>query len=211
MAKQETHYEWIMSRSAADEKLAQIILSYEDYFDEMNFQPGSIIDSFITYKILGSNGSWQTTYDDFYMMSLDGNYRFYVANLEDEIAGQTNGIDRTIEISPEYLDDKAVILHEMIHAHENLINNEWLFYHDIILLCLYNDLKGKITDLDAKILEHTHVIRGDSISMEGGSHDILFLLKGLDLDLRCGFELGTVCGYGRKELFNGHAEEGTPK
>lgn len=73
------------------------------------------------------------------------------------------------------------------------------FIRDVLLLGLYNDLKGRITDLDSHILAHANIHSGTSITVEGGNHDVLFHLKSLDLDLRRGYPLGTVCGYGRDE------------
>jgi hypothetical protein len=88
----------------------------------------------------------------------------------------------------------------MIHAYESLLEKRWHVYHDILMISLYNELKSKIDDLDSRILNHTHSIPQVRITEQGGSHDLLFFLKSLDLDLRCGFKLGTVCGYGRDEF-----------
>jgi hypothetical protein len=69
--------------------------------------------------------------------------------------------------------------------------------HDVVLLCLYNDLKPKTPDPDRLIIEHAHLLTGVNITELGGRHDVLFLLKNYDLDLRHNLPLGTVCGYDR--------------
>lgn len=182
--------------------------SYElEYFEDMMFEPHSIVDEFIKYNGIDKDGLSHQVYDDYHMGLLENGFNVYIKDLDEAVGGQTDRENKNIFINSKHSDDKATILHEMIHAHEVILERRESFYHDILLLCLYNNLKGKVSDIDEKILAHTHAINGEIISEQGGSHNILFLLKSLDLDLRCGFELGTVCGYGRKELFNGHAGE----
>ncbi len=184
--------------------------SYEsEYFEDMMFEPHSVVDEFIKYTGSDRAGVSHEAYDDYHMGLLENGFNVYIKDLDEDIGGQTDRKNKSIFINSNHSDDKATVLHEMIHAHEVILESRESFYHDILLLCLYNDLKGKISDIDAKILAHTHAINGEIISEQGGSHDVLFLLKSLDLDLRCGFELGTVCGYGRQELFNSHAEANT--
>ena len=69
---------------------------------------------------------------------------------------------------------------------------------------LYLDLKGKLSadnpgypndDLDVLIHKHANFSDVLLIAEQGGSHDLLFFLKSLDLDLRFGYDLGTVFGY----------------
>jgi hypothetical protein len=69
-------------------------------------------------------------------------------------SGVTNTKSKTVTISPESIDDYTVLLHEMIHAYEDLLNSTKPFSRDILLLCLYNHLKEKIDNLDDMIIEH---------------------------------------------------------
>lgn len=64
-----------------------------------------------------------------------------------------------------------------------------MFYHDAVLYCLYRDLNERIE-------AHGHILNSSQIAKTGGVHDILFLLKSFDLDLKMGYKLGTVFGYG---------------
>lgn len=73
-----------------------------------------------------------------------------------------------------------------------------LFYHDTLLWALYTNLKDKIDDLDKIVLNYAHILNEPSIYDQGGLHDILFLLKSLDLDMRMGYQLGTTFGYDMK-------------
>jgi len=191
---------WFETATLADRQLYITVLQYEeDYFPDMTFKPDSIISDFIRLEMPCDNGVYVTDYEDgpeeLFSIS-DGYYRCFINNLDDSI-GRVNKKERTLTISPEYANDKSTILHEMIHAYISLVDYYAQFYHDILLLCLYNNLKGKISDLDNRILGHAHVWKCTEITKRGGSHDILFFLKSLDLDLRCGYKLGTVCGYGR--------------
>ena len=69
----------------------------------------------------------------------------------------------------------------------------------MLLTCLYRDLSGKIPDLKVRLIMHSHITVAEQTARQGGWHGMLFYLKSLELDLRCGFKLGTVCGYGRDE------------
>lgn len=178
-------------------RLAVLIEGYElEYFEDMKFEPNSIVDDFIKFEY---NNEQTYSYDDFDISLDKGYYRYYVEKL-DGPAGIAYTKERKIVIDSDYAEDKGTILHEMIHAYEALINKYWPVFHDILLISLYNDLKIRIDDLDARILNHTHSISQVRITEQGGSHDLLFFLKSLDLDLRCGYKFGTVCGYGRDEF-----------
>lgn len=115
----------------------------------------------------------------------------------DGCSGQYSIKDNTITISPEYKDDKAVILHEMVHYYEENIRlriNPAL--NETLLLVLYKKLSPLIPDIDKEIEKHADLYYLDDLENSGGQHSILFYLKTLDLDLMCGFPFGTVFGYG---------------
>ena len=59
----------------------------------------------------------------------------------------------------------------------------------------------KIPELDNIITGHAHLLNESVLYKQGGLHDILFLLKSFDLDIRMGYPLGTVFGYGRIDIF----------
>ena len=108
----------------------------------------------------------------------------------------------TITVEPDA--DDSTILHEMIHLHEFLINDQPMYFHDMLYWALYRDLKDKIPKLDEIITGHAHLLTESSLFNQGGLHDILFLLKSFDLDIRMGYPLGTVFGYGRIDDFKGY-------
>ncbi len=104
-------------------------------------------------------------------------------------------------VPPGALEDDVTILHEMIHLHESVINDLPMFYHDMLYWALYQDLRTKIDGLDGAINDHAHILTGQQLYRNGGLHDILFLLKSFDLDIRKGYPMGTVFGYGRVDEF----------
>lgn len=63
------------------------------------------------------------------------------------------------------------------------------------------DFGSKLKDMRInKHLSQEQLAKRIKIAQAGGNHDILFFLKSLDVDLRCGYTLGTVCGYGRTKF-----------
>ena len=124
-------------------------------------------------------------------------YTFFTYHITDlgDFSGCFNRKDYSLSVDSSSIDDNPVVLHEMIHLHEFVINDLPMFYHDAVLYCLYRDLKSKITDLNERIEAHGHILNSSQIAETGG-HDVLFLLKSFDLDLKMGYKLGTVFGYG---------------
>ena len=97
------------------------------------------------------------------------------------------------------------ILHEMIHLHEYVINGLPLYFHDMIFWALYQDLREKIPALDEIVNHHSHQLTQSNLQSAGGNHDLLFLLKSFDLDIRMDYPLGTVFAYGRQDLFKSYS------
>ena len=113
--------------------------------------------------------------------------------------------DQTLTVSPAVLEDGITIPHELIHLHEFVINDLPMYYHDMVYWALYKDLRNKIPDLDDIITGHAHLLTGSTIYGEGGTHDILFLLKSFNLDIRMGYPLGTIFAYGRADIFKSYS------
>ena len=116
-------------------------------------------------------------------------------------SGYFNPKEQILCVQREALDDDKVILHEMIHLHEYVINELPMYFHDMLYWALYKDLCKKIPKLDEIIEGHAHILTGSSLYSKGGLHDILFLLKSFDLDIRQRYPLGTVFAYGREIEF----------
>jgi len=198
-------HEWLVAAGPEDKQLFNTIIEYQDdYFKDMTFQTDSItMHDYLYYKIADENGVFQSPgADAIPELSSITNfcYRFYVRQLPKTIDGRINLKERIIEISPEAINNPAVIMHEMIHAYEDALSVVSNLYRDILFMCLHKQLRSKIDNLDDLVLSHSHIFEAEDTYRRGGSHDILFFLKSLDLDLQLGYPLGTVCGYGRDEM-----------
>jgi len=202
-----TQKQWensVKTMTADDQRLSTAIFEYEDqYFEDFTLKPDSILHDLLVYEVQDKKGNTFEDFDDLpAVMELGENYTFKIKKLKNCI-GVCNTRLMKITIDPEYAENSAVILHEMIHAYIDLFKKskyaiiETLF--ECLLLRLYNDLKTKIPDLEKRIIEHTHTIGQEDFKGKG-SHGLLFFLKSLDLDLRLGLPLGRIYGYGRENI-----------
>lgn len=93
----------------------------------------------------------------------------------------------------------------MIHLHESVINDLPIYFHNMLYWALYQSLKQRISKLDEIITGHAHMLTESGLYEAGGLHDVLFLLKSFDLDIRKEYDLGTVFGYGRAGMLKAYA------
>lgn len=173
--------------------------AHQYLFDDMLFSKGSITNQFIMVKAKNDAGEWVDRVGDLPPELNDFTYDwfdYYVADLDEGTAGCFKPDEQSITIDTEHVGDEPVILHEMIHLHEYVLNELPMFYHDSYFWCLYTDLRDKIPDLDERIRDYGHVHKENNLAELGGIHDLTFLLKSFDIDLRMGYKLGTVFGYG---------------
>lgn len=182
-----------------DRKLWEKVIQFSDFFEDMLFTPGTITYPFLECKISDDNGNeiaptavlpvglHNFNYNSFY-------YR--VREMTPPYMACFNKANYSLKVDPRHIDDDYVILHEMIHMHEFVLEIYPTYYHDAILYSLYHDLRSKIEDLDRRMERQGHIVMQEELAQFGGVHDLLFLLKSFDLDLRMNYPLGTVFGYG---------------
>lgn len=190
-----------------EERLIDKIYDFENLFDDMLFKEDSI-----TYELLKCQSKQQDSniWTDDTVQLPDAleyfSYTFFRFKVEplDGCDGLFRYDDQTLIVTPLALDNDRTILHELIHLHEFVINEQPMYFHDMVYWALYKDLKKKIPKLDEIITGHAHLLTGSSIYSSGGLHDILFLLKSFDLDIRMEYPLGTVFSYGRDEEFKNY-------
>lgn len=198
-------FDWQLTASPDELHLLDKVYSFSDLFNDMIFAKGSSTYDFVKCQVKDTDSDENAWIDDDSLLLPEeieylnyGSFTYHVKDLG-KANGQFSGEDFSISISPNSIDDDSVILHELIHLHEFVIDLLPTFFHDAILFCLYKDLSKKICDLDDRIEAHGHILNSSAIAAIGGEHDILFLLKSFDLDLRKGYKLGTVFGYGLTE------------
>lgn len=199
-------FDWYWSGAATEDEIMLVdkVGEFEELFADMLFEPGTDTYNLIQCESQDpETGEWiadevsrpaelayfSTTFLKYKVEELDGMLGYYKPD------------EQLICVSPKGLRKDETILHEMIHVYEALINEQPMYMHDMLLWALYTSLKKRIHKLDDIISSHAHLLNGSTLYLEGGLHDILFLLKSFDLDIRMGYHLGTVFGYGRVEEF----------
>ena len=166
----------------------------EQFFGDMLFKPGSI--TFDNIKKWEQEGKAIADLpEELQFFSYDC-IEYKVADLPDYVGGYYDNTDgeREFCVSVTHENDEDLILHELIHLHEDVLSS-FPFYRDVVFISLYWDLKAKIPDLDTMIRDYLTGWSKTELSDLGGENSVLFFLKSLDLDLRKGQELGTVFGY----------------
>ena len=139
-----------------DKYLANRVIELGEFFDDMLFNVGSSTQDFVMCKMkMSGESDW---IDSPVWLPDDLEYFDYCCFLysvrefdDPDTTGRFNCAEQELSISPFHLNNDAVILHEMIHLHEYVINELPLFYHDAIFVSLYNNLLNKIPDLPQRI------------------------------------------------------------
>lgn len=211
MENQESFPEWYNNEATDDDrKLCDLASTFDGLFDDFRFAPGT--STYNLLKIKAKKPGEDEWIDDEYQLPEEiewissSSYRWKVEP-SDEFSGRTSPDLHLITVTPENASDEITIIHEMIHLYEETINDHpEKIYHDMIMWALYKDLQGKVPHLDRIISYMALAFIQDQVARRGGAHDILFLLKSLDLDLRMGYRLGTLFSYGRTDDISEIAE-----
>jgi hypothetical protein len=194
----EPFHRWYETASHEEKRLYKTVCRYERaYFEDMALKPNSVIGDFIFYQKKTSTGRLiEKKYDEYNHPCLAGVYAWHIEALKSNIAASCIPSEYLFKVSPDHVKNTPVILHEMIHGFDNILEDDYYREkREVLFLCLYNTLRKKIKRLDQRILNHGHFM-AQEIFDGNGEHGLLFYLKSLDLDLRLGLKLGTVCGYG---------------
>ena len=199
---EKNHYHEFDPFDATPEELElyqQVVSLKYNYFDDMSFQTESIVGKYVNL----ADGS---VYPDLEkLQNIDWeSYTFCVGEFANpEFLASFTPNTKTLKVSEKCLAEDYVLLHELIHIHEHILDTLPAYYRDILTLSLYNDLSPKLkkrgNDLDAMLASFCHVVNEVMIESAGGTHSPLFFLKSLDIDLRRGYPLGRVLSYGWDE------------
>lgn len=194
--------EWYDSASQEEKELHDRLYDFDEYFLDMLFDPESLVGGLMKCQEKLDDGKWPDSFVERPPQLQFFSYNFITTKVEPlkGIGGYYNEKEQILCIAESDIKNDNVILHEMIHMYETVLNEQPLFYHDTLLWALYNDLKEKIENLDEMVSGHAHILVEQSIYSQGGLHDILFLLKSLNLDLKMGYPLGTVFGYDLRKI-----------
>ena len=197
---------WAETASPESRILYETVLKFSDLFEDMTFSYGTPTYEFIKCQ---SKSSGSDEWVDDAVQLPDSikcfSYTYFTYHMADlnGYGGKFDMQDRSLTVDLSNYGNDPVLLHEMIHLHEFVINDLPMIYHDAVFYCLYKDLASKIPNLNKRIEAHGHILNSSQIARLGGVHDILFLLKGFDLDLKMGYKLGTIFGYGMVDEWDG--------
>jgi hypothetical protein len=184
--------EWWATKTKEESEVLDKAYDYEeeyfsdlrliDYKDELFavkiFNGQKFIDSFEGEDIL-------------YKLTIGDGWRFKLVDYDDETCGGlTSYTEKLVEISNKY-NNKDTLLHEMIHLYELILKSYQL--DDFVLLKLYDELLPKIKNLNKLMNLDKHIAFKE--------HSLLFILKSIKLDLKLGYNLGTIYAYGREDLY----------
>lgn len=112
------------------------------------------------------------------------------------VEGRYNTTTKEIYIAMDADNLTATLCHELIHFYELELQE---YTGDATLqfltLKLWQKLTPQIASLDTLIERHMESGGFHNLMETGGIHDVCFLLKSFDVDLRSGWKLGTTFGY----------------
>lgn len=176
------------------------MIMLEDFFDDMMLDKKSIMGK---YTESPYDNFCDVTYNDIESLSLQAHhYRIEIStDMPDGCDGYNCAADKLIVIKADVTNDDNTILHEMLHAHEEILMSVNHILRDTLILELYKYLQRHIENIDEIIEFHSNIIHNLELANMGGKHSLLFLLKSLEIDIRRGNELFTVFGYGYNEHF----------
>ncbi len=189
--------EWYHHEATPDEKeIYDCIWKHRRLFDDLSFQNNSC-----TFSLFEDN-------DEHVLQSFFDNLIVKICDFKDpNLLASYNSEYHTITVSPKVKTEEYCILHEMIHMFDKTYDG-LSGLRDAVRWRLYYSLRNKISGLDQAILDFTKARSLMSINrcpenrdLFRQKHDTLFLLKSFDLDMKMGYQFGTVLGYGYAEKF----------
>ena len=137
-------------------------------------------------------------------------YHFSIAD-DEETVGRFDEETKTLSIGKEYTEDERVWLHELIHLYEHNLESVpgGMVFRDAVIWHLYCKLRDSISDLDKIISMYMQMDYISHIYHLGWTHDLLFFIKSLDIDLAKGWARYTTFGYDVEEFIRNNMEAAT--
>ena len=135
------------SANQNDKALYEKVSDFAPLFEDMLFQPGTATYAMIQCKSKATDGKeWE---DDTAPLPFEleyFSYQWFYYNTEElqEGDGCFDVEKQLLCVPSRSLEDNTIILHEMIHLHEVVIDALPNYFHDTLLWSLYSDLKKKI-------------------------------------------------------------------
>ena len=151
--------EWYHTKASDEEKrVLNRVYDFADCFEDMLFEEGTSTYNLIKCESFDNKeNQWVTDEVSLPPQLKYFSYSFFhykVENLAENTGGYYSPSKQTLCISRKYLDNERtldrIILHEMIHLHEDVLNELPFYYHDMMYWALYRDLEKRIQELERK-------------------------------------------------------------
>lgn len=156
---------------------------FEEFFDDMRMERESICGPFVAAEAQREDGTWEPETiplpDELTYFSYDL-FKLKLCKKKGSNKAQFYPGTGCFVITPEGLEDEKLVLHNMIHLHEWVLNQVPGHYKEMVTKSLYQELRKSISNLDERIEENLSFFRESQTDCD--EHDTLFFLKSLDLD-----------------------------
>jgi transcriptional regulator with XRE-family HTH domain len=195
--------EWRAQASEDERELDSLMLDFEEeYFEDLTFEKFQKSD--LTKVTLDSGECFYSEIPELYSsLSLIPGYTIKVeepsVDEEEKAVASCDMIKNSITFYKGRYEEykEETLLHEMIHAYDEKLSR-LIMVREFLLLDIYEHLCKRIGK--KKLRECIYCEIHPDVMINHG-HNLLFLLKSFDLDIRRGIKLGSVFAYGREERF----------
>lgn len=117
--------------------------------------------------------------------------------LKELAAGQCISKKKLLEFERDSINDKSILLHELIHAREDMLPSLYQQYFTILFYEKFKRLYG-LNFVNKVIKNETHFF----LARESNYHTILFALKSFEIDRKNRWPLGKTAGYENIKQYN---------
>ena len=181
----------IDNSSPQSRELVEKAYKFSDLFGDMLFDEDSITGE---SRLL--EGGYKELPDEIEKFSYYDMVGFEIGELDGDHLGKYDILTRTLTLTENGAKEDFIMLHELIHVHEHLLEDLPNCYMDIALFSLKKELSKTIKNLEEIIFKYNAYFIATDPHNRHFLHSTVFMLKSLDLDLKMGYDLGTVFGYG---------------
>lgn len=185
----------------------RIISDQNELFAEFFYEDGTVTGELATYcpRIDDYNSTAPgLAQKELESLLLDGTFDVVI---EEDPAdeGRAYFSDGVLHL-PSHSTESAMLLHETLHMLEKRLGRLPSYYRDGLIMSLYRSLLPRINELDDMLSDLLCLVEHEGFRLQtvgrrsSGDHDLLFILKAFDLDLRLHWPLGTVLTSGSSDF-----------
>lgn len=181
----------IDNSSPKSRELIEKAYGFSGLFGDMLFDEDSITGHF---RLL-ADGEYKELPDELEQFNYYDMVGFEIGSLCSSYLGRYDIVTRTLTFTEEGAKEDYVMLRELIHVHEHLLDDLPESHRDIVMFSLKKELSQEIKNLDDMIMKYNAYFIATDPKNRCTLHSTIFMLKSLDLDMKKEDELGTVFGH----------------